>query len=121
MQLPTTPGLYIATINHFQHICEWTGHCWYYPNNPIDIYTKYGDVVSNWIQLPTINDRDTSDYPLDKSLCVVKLVGSKLQDHGLAIATYDAPNYTFKFTPPYDGWTKDYDDWQFVGWGLIPS
>jgi hypothetical protein len=122
MLLPTNPGLYIVvTTPHYKHICEWTCEYWCHPGNYIDIAQKYDEHVSSWQDIPPINDRGTSDLPLDNTLCVVKLIGSKCEDHGLAIATYDATNYTFKFSFPYDAWTKDYDDWQFVGWTPIPS
>lgn len=122
---PTSEGLYLGKF----HKCgdwnvlrwagdgEWDG--WQYQNNPINIARKYDQHVCEWRDLPMVKDRSEQDPPADGALCVVHLLGERADDHGLAVATYDAKNMTFKFIPAYDGWTKDYDDWQFDGFGII--
>jgi hypothetical protein len=117
--LPSKPGLYIGkTGNPLLSILEWTGEYWCYPGNYIDIAQKYDDVVTEWQEMPEIKPRWETE-PVDGALCVVKLVGSKNEDHGYAIASYDASAMSFIFSPVYDGWTPDYDDWQFVGFAEV--
>lgn len=121
MQPPTKPGIYICEIRFpYPCILEWTGEYWCYPGNYIDIAQKYNEHVTKWQEMPTIKERWTNE-PTDKALCVVQLVGTKNEDHGFALAYYDAPNMTFSFAVGYDshGFVDYYDDWQFVGFAEI--
>jgi len=118
---PTIPALYLGMMGKCfpWHIVEWTGEYWCYPGNYVDIVHKYNEHVGAWRDLPVINDRSEQDPPAHGTVCVVHLLSERADDHGFAIATYDAPNMTFKFIDSYKGWEKDYDDWQFDAFGII--
>jgi hypothetical protein len=125
---PVKSGLYLAMLNGYWEVLrfriydehsESEHHEWQYPNNPINIATKYDSYPTEWMELPEVTDRWSKDAPLDGQLCVVHLMGSKSEDHGLAIMKYSAKDMAFVFYYPYDGWSKDYEDWQIDGWGLI--
>jgi hypothetical protein len=119
---PTTSGLYLAVINGYWNVLRFQIYEserseWQYPGNPVDIATKYDSHPTKWVDLPEITDRWSKDTPLDGQLCVVHLVSSKNEDHGLAVMKYNTNEFVFEF--PYDNWSKDYEDWQIDGWGLI--
>ena len=125
MNPPATVGLYLGKFHKGDDwsVLQWAGDGewdgWQYPNNPINIARKYDQYVCEWRYMPALIDRWSVEPPPHGTLCVVQLVGSHFEDHGLAVATYDAPNMSFKFTSSYDGWTKDYDAWQFEKYGII--
>lgn len=114
------PGLYLCVMEREEgwlHICEWTGEYWCYPGNYIDIASKYDQHVFKWQEMPEIKVRWEVEEPPIGSTCIVKLVDTNNNNHGYAIATYT--DIGFVFTYPYEGWAKDYDDWQFVGFSII--
>ena len=125
---PVKDGLYLAVLTAdywevvrfviYDEHTESEHHEWQYPNNPIDIESKYDVHPKKWIELPEVTDRWSKDAPLDGQLCVIHLVGSKNEDDGLAVAKYSSKD-GFVFEHPYDNWSKDYEDWQIDGWGLI--
>jgi hypothetical protein len=128
MDNPVKAGIYLVMMNNqievlkfqiYDEYSESETHEWQYPNNPIDIEKKYDHHPSKWTNLPEITDRWEKEPPLDGQICVVRLVGKKLEDHGLAIAKYK--DKSFVFESAYGGWEKDYDDWQFDAWGLVPA
>lgn len=128
MNNPLKSGLYLVIMNRLFDILRfqiYDEHTetetseWQYPGNPINIATKYDHHPSKWIEMPEVTDRWSKDEPLNDQICVVHLVGKKLEDHGFVIAKYK--DQLFIFEPAYGGWQKDYDDWQIDAWGSVPN
>jgi hypothetical protein len=99
---------------------RWSGDAWQEQHNPVDIALKYRQRVAAWHPLPTVLERWEHPAPCRGILCVVSLVGDHDDDHGYALAWSDGDN-GFQFDTGYENWGECYDDWQIVGFGVIPE